>query len=260
MSSPCSENTILVNATHKMLSQLQVANPNLVATMPTPWMENILGYDIEFNSWKLFFLQYKRPYYRNHRFYYYLDVFQNIKLLFWPIISGAPCAFFPLALVRSDQHLARTNPQLLDHVVFVDVMNVWPDSTMIRVEVASNGNLTLHYKIRYGPWIRIRSFLAWKNIKEAVESCDIGGMMKFGGELTASNRMLRETIDSLNENELPSWWRDRTREAIGEHFREHNAAQFLDLTYGMLSWYKRKEKPITIASRSFRAFVYPIVK
>ena len=260
MSFPCSENTILVNATHKMLSQLQQATPNLVATMPTPRMENILGYDTEFESWKLFFLQYKRPYYRNRRFYYYIDVFQNIRLLFWPTISGVSCAFFPLALVRSDQHLARINPQLLDHVIFVDVMNVWPVSTMIRAEVGSNGNLILHYKIRYGPWIPVKSFYLWKDIKEAVESCDIGGTMKLRGEPTASNRLLRETIYSLGENELPSWWRSKAEESMREHFAERNASQLLELTDELLSENRRKEKPTSIASRSFRAFVYPMTK
>lgn len=260
MSFPCSESTILVNATHKMLSRLQQANPNLVATAPTQRMENILGYDIEFESWKLFFLQYKRPYYRNRRFYYYLDVFQNIKLLFWPIISGTSCAFFPLALVRSDQHLARINPRLLDHVIFVDIMNLWPISTMIRVEVKSNGSLIVYYKIRYGPWIPIKSFYLWKDIRAAIESCDIGGIMKLRGEPTESNRLLRDTIDSLSENEFPSWWRRKAEGAIRERFGQRRASQLLEFTDKLLSESRRKEKPTSITSRSFRAFVYPMTR
>ena len=258
MSSPCSENTILVNATHKMLSQLQQTNPNLVATIPTQRMENILGYDIEFESWKLFFLQYKRPYYRNRRFYYYLDIFQNIKLLSWPIISGISCAFFPLALVHSDQHLAQINPQLLDYVIFVDVMNVWPVSTMIRVEAGYDGNLIIDYKIRYGQWIPIKEFYVWKDIKSAVDSCDIGGMMKLRGETTEANRLLRETIYSLSGNELPSWWRSRVEETFGEPFVERRTSQLLEFTDELLSENRRREKPTSITSRSFRAFIYPV--
>jgi hypothetical protein len=258
MSFPCSENTVVVNTTHKMLSQLQQANPNLVATMPTRRMENILGYDVEFESWKLFFLQYKRPVYRNRRFYYNLDISQNIKLLFWPIISGASCAFFPLVLVRSDQHLAQLNPQLLDNVIFVDAMNVWPVSTMIRVEVRSHSNLNVHYKIRDGPWMPIRGFIFWKDIKSAVESCEIGGMMKHRGETTEANRLLREAIYSLSRNQLPSWWRSRVKETIGDSFVERRTLQILEFTDELLSENRRREKPTNITSRSFRAFIYPV--
>ena len=257
MSFPCSENTVLVNATHKMLSQLQPANPNLVATMPTPRMENILGYDTEFENWKLFFLQYKRPYYRNGRFYYYLNINQTIKLLIWPIISGSPCAFFPLVLTMSDQHLAQINPQLLDNVYFVDVMSVWPISTMIRVDMAPDGNLIIEYKIRYGPWIQLRSFYSWKAIRSQVETCEIGGLMKFKGEITESNRLLRETISLLYENELPPWWRSKAEKVVSERFRERPTLQFSEFVEKLLAENQRMEKPTIIGSRSFRAFVCP---
>jgi len=258
VSSPSSESTVLVNTTHKMLSQLQTLNPNLVATLPTPRLENILGYDTAFKSWKLFLCQYKRPYYRNGRFYYHLNTSQNVTLYFWPIILGSPSAFFPLVLASSDQHLAQINPQLLDHVIFVNAMSVWPISTMIRVDGALQGKLSVEYKVWRGPWVPVVSLYGWQDIDLGVRSCKIGGLMKSQGEITELNHLLREAITLLSDNRLPSWWQDRAERAIEEHFEERSKSQFFEYVDGLLAENRKREKPTTIASRSFRAFICPL--
>jgi hypothetical protein len=258
MSYPSSESTILVNTTHKMLSQLQQSNPNLVATMPTPRIENILGYDTAFNSWKLFLCQYKRPYNHNGRFYYYLNINQNITLFFWPIILGGPSAFFPLVLASSDQHLAQINPQLLDYVIFVDALNIWPISTMIRVNVNLRGNLSVEYKVWRGPWVPVMNLYHWTDIDLGVRSCRIGGLMKSRGEPTDSSMLLREAVSFLGDNKFPSWWQNRAERVIGEHFEERSKPQFFEFTDRLLKDNRKREKPTTIASRSFRAFICPV--
>lgn len=257
MSYPCSESTVLVNTTHKMLSELQLANPNLVATMPTPRVENVFGYDTAFESWKLFLCQYKRPYCDNGRFHYYLDITQNIKLHFWAQIFLSPCTFFPLVLTKSDQHLAKINSRLLDNVIFVDVMNVWPISTQLRVDSTLDGQFSVEYKVRKGPWVSV-NFYKWNQIALGIRSCDVGGKMKLRNEITESNRLLREIVYSLDENKLPSWWHSRAEKLIIERFEERSAVQFSEALQKMLSWNIQRERPTTIVSRSFRAFVYPM--
>ena len=255
---PCSENTVLINTTHKILSQLQSVNAHLVATMPTPQMENILGYDTEFPSWKLFFLQYKRPYYRKGRYYYHLNRFQTVKLLTWPISSGRPCAFFPLVLVNSDQHLAKINPNLLDNVFFVDVTKISPISTMIRVDAGSPRKIQIDYKICYGPWVQLKSYHRWHEVKKYIHECEFGGIMKRRGERTESNRLFREVIRSLEENILPQWWRSRAIDMLQEHFDERLISLFFKSIDQLLTHDREMRRPTRIGSRSFRAFVYPI--
>lgn len=240
-----------------MLSQLQPVNPNLVATMPTPKIENIFGYDTAFESWKLFLCQYKRPYCDNGRFYYYLDITQNIKLHFWAQNFSSPCAFFPLVLAKSDQHLAKINSRLLDNVIFVDVMGVWPISTQLRVDSTSDGKFRVEYKIRKGPWVSV-NFYDWNAIELGIQSCDIGGKMKFRNAITESSRLLREVVYSLDENKLPPWWQSRAEKVVRERFEERSTIQLSEFIQEMLSWNMRRQRPTTIVSRSFRAFIYPM--
>ncbi|MEM2144244.1 MAG: hypothetical protein QW279_02705 [Candidatus Jordarchaeaceae archaeon] len=258
MAFPCSENTVLVNTTHKMLSQLQQTNPRIVATIPTPKLENIFAYDTAFESWKLFLCQYKRPYYYKQRFYYYLNMVQNWKLHFWWQHFTTPCVFFPLVLTMSDQHLAQINPNLLNHVVFVDAMSVWPLSTMISVEKTMSGRLIAKYKIWHGPWVAIPYLYSWSNIELKIKSCEIGGIMTYRKEITESSRLLRETASSLRENVLPSWWRGRTETTIKERFEERPSSQFFDFTDKILVENRKRKKPTTIVSQSFKAFIYPM--
>jgi len=258
MSVPCSENTVLVNTTHKILSQLQQTNPSLVATVPTPRLENIFGYDTAFNSWKLFLCQYKRPHYTRGYYYYYLNIAQNWKLHFWWQSFNSPCVFFPLVLAQSDQHLAHINPNLLDHVVFADVMSVWPLSTMIRVERTKDGILRAEYKIYRGPWVTIPYLYTWSDIKLKIENCEIGGFMKYKGEITESNKSLHEIVYSLQENMLPAWWRKKVEETFGKIFERHQVSQFFDLTNKILNENRKRRKPTSIISQSFKVFIYPV--
>jgi len=259
MFSPSSENTILVNVTHKMLTELQLNNPHLVSTIPTQNMENVLGYDMEFDNWKLFFLQYKRPYLRRNRFYFNLDPDQNIRLWVWPLMTGVQCAFYPLALIPSDQHLARFNPNLLDYVFFIDVMDVFPISSQIRIDFNPQGIPLFSYKIKYGPWMPIRQFYSWKTIRKYVELCEIGGIMKKDGEATTSNLQLRETISQLIRNEMPDWLPEKLEQAELS-FEEIKAGQLSNFFFSLLLRNRELEKPTMIASRSFRAFIYPLIK
>ena len=240
-----------------MLSQLQPLNPSLVATMPTARIENIFGYDTAFESWKLFLCQYKRPYCDYGIFYYYLDIVQNIKLHFWAQNFLNPCAFYPLVLAKSDQHLSSINSRLLDNVIFVDVMSVWPISTQIRVGGVSDGNFSVEYKIRNGPWVSV-NFYRWNDIESGIQSCDIGGKMKLRNEITESHRWLSETVYSLEENKLPPWWQNRANNVISERFQERQKAQFFEAIGRVLSQNRERQRPTSIVSRSFRAFIYPI--
>lgn len=257
MSIPCSENTVLINTTHKILAEVQTANPSVVTTMPTPQMENVLGYDTIFESWKLFLCQYKRPYPHKGMFFYYLDRFQTGQLRIWASIANSPSAFFPLVLTSSDQHLVQINPQLLDNVIFVDVMDVGPTSTSIRVSRSSEENLIVEYKILNGPWTPVSRFYFWPNVKRHLEECKFGEVMKSGGKITSSNIRLRETIESLTINVLPSWWRMRVQQAFADRF-PNQTDLFLKYVDNLLSTNRQNDRPTRIASRSFRAFVYPI--
>ena len=183
---------------------------------------------------------------------------QNWKLHFWWQHFASPCAFYPLVLTMSDQHLAQINPSLLDHVIFVDAMSVWPLSTIIRVEKTLGGRLTAKYKIWHGPWVVIPYLYSWNDIELGIKSCDIGGRMKYRGEITESNRLLRETASSLRENVLPSWLRGRTEAIIRKRFEERSSSQFFDFTNKVLIENRERKRPTTIVSPSFKAFIYPM--
>lgn len=261
MSSPCSESTIMVNTTHKILSELQPLNPHLVSTVPTPQMENVLGYDTEFSSWKLFQLQYKRPYVlRNGQFRFYLNPYQNWQLLYCPVIFSAPCAFFPLVLVSSDQDLAVVNPQLLDNVIFVDVMDIWPgNATIIRVDRSDPVNIQVEWKEPYNPWNRLSTHYSWGDMRRDILSCRIGGLMKENEKRTESNSLFRELIEALFRNTLPKWFRRRVVDfAKRRDLGGDQTEQYLKLVEDTLTMNRKEEKPTTIASRSFRAFIYPV--
>lgn len=248
----------MINATHKILSQLQPSSPSLVATMPTPRIENIFGYDTAFESWKLFLCQYKRPYCDNGRYYYYLDITQNIKLHFWTQNFSNPCAFFPLVLAKSDQHLAQINSRLLDNVIFVDVMSVWPISTQIRVQGIADVNIRVEYKIRKGPWVSIPTWYHWNEIEMGIKECSMGGLMKLRNKVTESSESLRRTVYSLEENNLPDWWESRAERVLEDRFEGRSPKEFLGVIGRMLAENRTMEKPTTIVSQSFRAFVYPM--
>jgi hypothetical protein len=260
MAVPCSESTVMVNTTHKILSEFQPFNPHLVATVPTTNMENVLGYDTAFSSWKLFLLQYKRPYVRNGRFYFYLNASQNWQLLYYPVIFGAPCAFFPLVLVSSDQDLAAVNPQLLDNVIFVNVMDIWPgDATTIRVDRTDPTNIQVHWKELHFPWNQLLTYYLWGSMRRDIQRCGVGGLMKEAQRPTESNSLLRELIHALSRNTLPRWFRRRIEDfARRRDLTDNQTSRYLRLVDNALTMNRAKEMPTTIASRSFRAFIYPI--
>jgi hypothetical protein len=256
MSIPCSENTVLINTTHKILSDLQTTNPNIVATMPTSNAENVLGFDTVFRSWKLFLCQYKRPYYENGEFTYYLNMDQTLILAFWSMIFGSLCAFYPLVLASSDQHLTSINLQLLDNVLFVDVRRISPFSTMIWVDTKPKGGIQIECKIWRGPWIPVRGYYRWQHLRQQVEECKAGGFMKRDGEVTESNKLLRDAIVSLSDNELPSWLRARVQKWFVER-SDKQAEVFLDFAENLLARNREMERPTHIASPSLRAFICP---
>jgi hypothetical protein len=151
-------------------------------------------------------------------------------------------------LAKSDQHLAKINSKLLDNVIFVDVMNVWPILTQLRVDGASDDKFSVEYKVRKGPWISV-NFYSWNEIELGIQSCDIGGKMKLRNELTESSRLLREIVYSLDENKLPLWWQSRAEKVIGERFEERSARQFLEIIQKMLSRNLQRQRPREKVSR-----------
>lgn len=248
---------MLVNTTHKILSEIQTANPGIVATMPTQQMENILGYDTVFESWKLFLCQYKRPYPHKGKFYYYLDRQQTAKLRIWAAIANSPSAFFPLVLTSSDQHLALINPDLLDNVIFVDVRDLGPTSTMIRVSGHPSRNPKVEFKVLNGPWVAVAGPYIWQDVKTGLEDCKFGEIMRYRQQTTESNSLLRSAISSFDENVLPPWWRKRAGTAFGERFPDQ-AELFLKFIDGLVFENRKRERPTRITSPSFRAFIYPM--
>lgn len=83
--------------------------------------------------------------------------------------------------------------------------------------------------------------------------------MKLREDPTESNKLLRETISSLSDNELPPWWRSRVGKVVGERFEKYSTSQYFEITDELLIESRRRKKSMSIASRSSRAFVCPII-
>jgi len=197
------ENTLTVNSTHQMLSDLEGTFSHLTAISPTREMENVLGYDINLPLLKSTVFQYKRPYTAKNdserRFSVNSDQWRTLISQYEP-----RQAFFALPEVIQATNLPNS---LEDRTVFVDVWGLKPNTSLIYVpqDAVGKGRLDkLKAKIRNGDTYPVdrRFVYTWKDLVQGMNSCSIGLRMSEDGERTPDYREFKSRVQALADKDL----------------------------------------------------------
>lgn len=206
-----SENTLTVNATHQMLSDLEGPFETLSVLSPSRRMENVLGYDVNLPRLKAVVFQYKRPYTvmsdTSRRFQTNQDQWRTLISL---CDEGEAFFTFPeiVDVVDLEESLERT--------VFIDVHGIQRDTSLVYIprDACIKGRPSgIGAKIRGGPRYRVpdRYVYNWSDLRRGVERCNIGLRIKENEDITSGFGRFRNRVMRLVEGDI-DWVVDRIRE------------------------------------------------
>lgn len=202
MAGPPSENTLTVNATHHMLSDLESYFQTLSVLSPSRKMENILGYDVNLPLLKSVVFQYKRPYTvqndSKRRFSINQDQWRTLISLY-----DRGQAFFTFPEVVDHSNLDRT----LRRTIFIDVYAFRRNTSLAYIPknaCKSNKLGNLKAKAKNGNKYSINSKMVytWADLVDKITQCEIGLKIREEGGTTDEFQAFESRINSLIEGDI----------------------------------------------------------
>ncbi|WP_430506214.1 hypothetical protein [Haloparvum sp. PAK95] len=207
------ENTLTVNATHHMLTDLEDEFTGPAALSPNRRMENILGYDTTLPLLKSVVFQYKRPYTvesdSDRRFSVNRDQWRTLTSLY-----EYNQAFFVLPEVVDAPDLEHT----LSRSVFIDVFGIRRNTSLVYVpeNACSAGRPTgIRAKINNGGRYSVPDALVydWETLKESVNACEYGLRFTSQGEQTDAYSTFKQRVNRLVDGDI-DWVSDRVTTVV----------------------------------------------
>lgn len=207
------ENTLTVNATHHMLSDLKEKFSGPAALSPNRRMENILGYDTNLPLLKSVVFQYKRPYTTksdsDRRFSVNRDQWRTLISLY-----GYNQAFFVFPEVVDATDLEHT----LSRSVFIDVFGIRRSTSLVYVpeDACTSGRPTsIRAKINNGRRYTVPNALvyAWETLKESVNACEYGLYSKSQGDWTEAYGTFKRRVNRLADGDI-DWLSERVTTVV----------------------------------------------
>jgi hypothetical protein len=199
-----SENTLTVNATHQMLSDLENSFQTLAVLSPSRKMENVLGYDVQLPLQKSVVFQYKRPYTAktDNKRRFKMDKGQWRTLV---SIYSRGEAFFTFPTVIDPSDLNAT----LENTVFVDVHGLKYNTSLVYVPQNPSGaskTPRVEAKIRNGRKYPVFSkhIYTWSDLVDEISECRIGVRFRDNGDQTREFSRFKRRVNRLREGDVDS--------------------------------------------------------